>query len=146
MFGITLPPWAMALILKVAMYGAIAAAGAVAWTYVPLIGPHAVETRLGKDVDTWKAAEAKWEAAANGWQASFKSSEAIRDQETSTARAAVNSDAQACDARVAEARRSISALQALTRKEPTLDPATHCPVRALMPDDGLRDALQPGAP
>lgn len=145
MFGITVPAWAMSLIIKAGAVLAIMAAGAVAWNFAPFIGPQAVETRQAKDVVTWQTASNSWKVAAAGWETSFHDSEAIRAGETSTSRAAVNADATTCDARVAEARRSTSAIQMLTRKDPALDPATHCPVRSVMPSDSLRDALQPGA-
>lgn len=142
---IPLPPWALKLILGGLGALALMAVGAAAWDRMPLIGPHAVIGRLTKDRDAWKTSAADWKRAAGGWEASFRSSEAIRAGETNTARAAVNADAAACDDRVREARRSTSAIQALTRKEPTIDPTTHCPVRSLMPSIGLRDALRPTA-
>ena len=51
--------------------------------------------------------------------------------------------AEACSARVAEARRSSSAIRDLLNQEAPRDPQG-CPVRALLPADGVRQAI--GAP
>lgn len=145
MFGLPIPAWAAQLLVRAGIVLGVMIAGAVAWTWCPLIGPHAVEARQVGQIASWKTSSDKWQAAAEGWEDSFHKGEALRGQETTAARAAVDDDAKACETRVAEARRSAQALKTLLAKETKIDPATHCPVRMLLPASGLQDALQPSA-
>lgn len=124
--------------------GALMAAGGVAWQNTPWIGPAAVEQRLEGERDQAKANAARWETSSHGWEASFHLAEGLRVGETARANAAVNADQTACDARVAEARRSSTAIRTIVRTEPARD-QNNCPVRSPIPNQRLRDALQPTA-
>lgn len=82
---------------------------------------------------------------ALGWAMSFAKAESLRRGEHGQAVAAVTADQRACDARVAQARRSTLAIQSLVSKEVPRDPQG-CPVRQLVDPRELRDALHPPAP
>lgn len=90
--------------------------------------------------DGWRNASDRWSATALGWRASFRAAEGLRGREHAQAVHAIDAAAQACDARVAEARRSAIAIHTLVNKEPAYD-ADHCPVRSLLDPGQLRDAL-----
>lgn len=124
--------------------GALAVAGALAWNFTPFVGPHSVIKGLRADLVESRQETKDWTTRAGEWEASFREAEKLRAQERGEAVAAVDEEAKACDGRVAEARRSSSAIRAITRKEPTRDEAD-CPVRELVPAGSLRDALQPAA-
>lgn len=96
-----------------------------------------------------KAAEASWHkkaddarAVAASWGVSFHQSEALRTSETAASRAALAEAGKSCDARVAKARASATAIHSIITKEPKYD-AAHCPVRALADPNQLRDAIDP---
>lgn len=143
MFGLPIPAWAAQLLVRVGIAVGVMIAGAALWTYCPLIGPHAVQARQAQQIADWKKSAEQWQDSSTAWEASFHKAEGLRVNETVAARAAVDEDAKACETRVAEARRSAQALKTLLAKETKLDPATHCPVRVLLPTSGLQDALQP---
>jgi hypothetical protein len=140
----TLPPFVTALAVRAALWGAVAAAGAVAWQFTPIIGPSAVQRALREDLSEARDISQQWERAALGWQTAFGASERTRADEQKVARAAVETDQQACNVRVAEARRSSAAIRTIITKEPRYD-AKGCPVRAMSRADELRDALQGSA-
>lgn len=91
----------------------------------------------------WRGATETWEANAKAWEASFRKAEAYRAQEHAAAVAAVNQAQAACDARVAQARKSALAIHNLVTKEVPRDPQG-CPVRQLVDPRELRNAI--GAP
>ena len=136
-----------------ALAGAAAmfAAGVLAATVTPLVGANARVAHaraqvdgLKADVRAWRRSQADTAALAKAWARARGQSEALRKSETAQARAAVNAQASACDARIATARRSAAALSTLLSKEPTRDP-NGCPVRELLDSRQLRDALRPPA-
>lgn len=143
MFG--LPSWAAKLIGYAAVVAAVLALGAGLWHKFPVIGPAAVQRRLTDERDTARETAARNRALAIAWATSAGKSEGLRQREKTDARAAVNAEARACTARVAEARRSALAIRSITRQETPRDPQG-CPVRQLVPSDRLRDALQPSHP
>lgn len=72
--------------------------------------------------------------------------DAIAEQARANAQTAVgdaNETAAACEARLAEARRSSAAIRDLLNQEVPRDPQG-CPVRAMLDPDGVREAI--GAP
>src|SRR3954471_24472011 len=75
--------------------------------------------------------------------AAARASEANRKTEHTAAVSALADAGKACDARVAEARRSAGAIKTIVEKPHAVDPASHCPVPDLVPARELRDALQP---
>lgn len=95
-----------------------------------------------RDRDTWRTAARDYKAAAEGWQRSYRASEDIRAAEKAEGRAAATEASSACDARVAEARRSARAIETIVTKEVPRDPQG-CPVRELVPAGELRNALRP---
>lgn len=94
-----------------------------------------------RDRDTWRTAARDYKAAAEGWQRSYRASEDIRAAEKAEGRAAASEASSACDARVAEARRSARAIERIVTKEPARD-QNGCPRRDLVPADWLSDALK----
>lgn len=120
------------------------AAGGLAWQYTPWIGPGAVEQRLEGERDQASTRATQWETSSHGWEASFRASDALRAGETARANAGINADQTACEARVAEARRSATSIRTIVRTEPARD-QNNCPVRQPIPNQRLRDALQPTA-
>ena len=144
-----MPPFVVSFLIKAAPYIAafavIFGAGVYTSHKAPFFGSDATVSRLTKDRDVQKAqALTNWRA----WKAekgAFDQSEALRGQEGSQAVRAVTQAVQACDARVATARRSTAAIAAITGKAPTYD-ANSCPVRELVDPGRLRDALGYPAP
>lgn len=141
----SLPPWAMRAILGVIGVAMIATGGAMLWHEAPVIGPAAAQHRLTTERDTARKAADDNRALAIAWAKSAGKSEGLRSREKTEARAAVNAEANSCTARVTEARRSALAIRSITRQETPRDPQG-CPTRAMLPEHGLRDALQPARP
>lgn len=82
-------------------------------------------------------------ATVAGLRTSLAASEKNRAAEFAGAKAAVSEAALACDARVAEARRSQRVIRSIVEKPVPSDPGTHCPVPDRVSADELRNALQP---
>ena len=117
-----------------------AALGALVVWFLPVVGFGAQIVRAELEADTWKQAAADWRRSSNGWESSFRSSEATRKKEQGRAVEAVDIERRACNAEVAEARRSARVIEKIVTKEPTYD-ANRCPVRELVDPDRLREAL-----
>lgn len=94
------------------------------------------------DLTTARAAVTAWRKSTEAWRSARDAAEAVRALETATARQAVDGALVACDARVARAKASQSAIQSILTTEPPHDPA-NCPLRSLVPHDLLRDAIDP---
>lgn len=94
------------------------------------------------DADGWRKATAAVSRLAVGWATAYGKSEGYRAREQVDAVADVNAAAKTCDDRVARARTSAAAIQALVTKEPPHDP-NGCPVRRLLDARQLRDATAP---
>ncbi len=132
------------LILALVGGAVLMATGATAWHFTPWIGPAAVQAGLQRELQASRLMAFSWEQSSRGWERSFRAAEGLRVQERTRAENAVSADADACDARVAEARRSSTAIRTIVRTEPARD-QNNCPVREPIPNQRLRDALQPGA-
>ena len=81
-------------------------------------------------------------ARARAWEASYRQADALRREEQGRALRAVSEGEAMCDARVAKARKSSTAIQTIVKTETRYDP-TGCPVRERVPDGLLNDALRP---
>lgn len=129
------------------LLGAVAALALLLGLYemTPVIGPRARVERVAEDRDAWRRATEAWTRNAGAWQASFRASEKLRDDEGQAALTATNAQQSSCDARVAEARRSSKAIERLLSHEPPKPDARGCPGRALLDPGELRDALAPAA-
>lgn len=114
--------------------------GALIVWFLPVVGFGAQIVRAELEADTWKQSAADWQKASNGWESSFRSSEALRKREQDRAVDAVDLERTACTALVNEARRSAVVIEKIVTKEPTYD-ANRCPVRELVDPDSLREAL-----
>lgn len=114
--------------------------GALLVWFLPVVGFGAQIVRAELEADTWKQSAADWQKASNGWESSFRSSEALRKREQDRAVDAVDLERTACTALVNEARRSAVVIEKIVTKEPTYD-ANRCPVRELVDPDSLREAL-----
>jgi len=130
------------VVAALAPYALAAVVGALIWTWTPLVGSHARYGRLEARHDLAVRSARAWEQHAQGWQASFRVAETIREGEQKASRAAVAQLADQCDARVSEARRSTRIIEHIVTKEPTYD-ENRCPVRSLVDPDQLRSALRP---
>jgi hypothetical protein len=123
--------------MKNLIYGAV---GAVLLILLIWLGVSLGQVaHLAKDRDNWKASAGEYLKAAGAWEASYRDDAGKRAKEGGDAIAATSAAAKACDARVAAARRSASAIQTIITKEPDYDQA-HCPVRRPVGFDLLRDA------
>lgn len=121
---------------------AVAVMGAVAWHFLPGIGPGDRLHRAAQETASWKSEAGDQARLARNWKASFDASETLRKQETTDAIEAVASEIERCAARVTEARQSARVIERIVTKEPTYD-ENRCPVRELVDPDQLRQALQP---
>ncbi|MFZ3005841.1 MAG: hypothetical protein WA047_06670 [Phenylobacterium sp.] len=124
---------------------AIAAAGFTAAEVYEHRAPLGLSHKLAMartDTASWRKATGDVSRLAVAWATSYGKSEGFRAREQADAVADVNDAAKACDARVARARTSVAAIQALVTKEPPHDP-NGCPVRRLLDARQLRDATAP---
>jgi hypothetical protein len=94
------------------------------------------------DRDHWRGEAETWKVAAARYKAAHAASESRRAAEAGQAVKAVSEAEIACDARVAQARRSAQAIRTIIEREVPRDP-NGCPVRQLVDPDSLRDALRP---
>lgn len=122
----------------------VAVVGAVVWHWTPIVGPRAQLAALEERRATLETERDDWRRAAQGWEASYRSSEALRGRERTTAQAAAASLIEQCSARVAEARASARVVERIVTREPTYD-ESRCPVRERVDPGLLRDALRPSA-
>jgi hypothetical protein len=81
-------------------------------------------------------------ARARAWEASYRQADALRREEQGRALRAVSEGEAMCDARVAKARKSSTAIQTIVKTETRYDPSG-CPVRERVPDSLLNAALAP---
>ena len=102
----------------------------------------AAKRRLAGELEAAEALAARHEAAARGWRRSFEAAEGLRAEERKSAVRAVAAAASSCAVRIAEARRSATAIHSIVTEETTHDPKG-CPDRRLVPAERLRDALAP---
>lgn len=109
---------------------------------LPVIGPGARIGALKADVRAAEKGASDNAKAAAAWELSFRSSEAARKGDQHAAAAAVTAANQACDTRLAEARRSTKVIERIVNAPAKLD-ASGCPVRGLVDPGELRDALNP---
>lgn len=89
-------------------------------------------------VQTWRVERLKPQLAEA--RAAIAEWEGYRE----AAQTSADDAAKACDARVADARRSAQRIASLMELPHATDPAG-CPVRSLLPDDLLREAVSPSA-
>lgn len=84
----------------------------------------------------------KWQGASKAWEDAFHRSEGLRKDENNAAIDAVNQTQNACDKRVADARKSAQALKGLFAKPIPTDPKG-CPDPGMFTADDLRPVLRP---
>jgi hypothetical protein len=96
---------------------------------------------LVKDRDAWKAATTAWRGVAGGWKHAYEVARDRRASEAGTARISAAQASIACSVRIAEARRSTAAIDALFPKETPRDPQG-CPVRRLADPERVHGALE----
>lgn len=125
---------------RIAGLAGVAVALALALAAIYLAGVSAGKAKVSGDRDTWRATARNYLASAKAWEGSFRRAESIRGDERAQAERAVSAVTQACDARIATARRSAAAIQSIVTKETRYD-ESHCPVRAVVGAGELRDAL-----
>lgn len=120
------------------------------WWAVPIIALVAfagVQTlRLKASASSLEASRletAREKASAAAWQASYRQADALRREEQGRALRAVSEGEAMCDARVARARKSSTAIQTIVKTETRYD-SIGCPVRARVDPSLLQDALRPG--
>ncbi|CAN5855382.1 hypothetical protein BH11PSE1_BH11PSE1_16410 [soil metagenome] len=121
---------------------AIFTAGVLAATFTPFVGANARVGRAQHQVQAWRGHAENNRLTALAYAKRAGESEGLRKLEVRASIAAVDHQAAACVARIAQARRSAAAISLLTHKEPTRDP-NGCPVRQLLDPRQLRDALRP---
>lgn len=131
--------------MKAALAAGAVLAVVAAYEFVPVVGAQARIERVREDRDDWRKAADEWHRAAEGWEASYRSSEGLRDAERATAAAAMAEADRACLARVAEARRSARAIKEIVNAPVPTDDAGR-PGRQLFDPGVLRDALGARAP
>ncbi len=124
------------LALAAGAVGAVALAVGVVYG----AGVSAGKAKIAGDRDAWRETARQYLGSAKAWEKSFRRAEQLRGDERLAAIRAVNDAGKACDARVAAARRSAVAIQAITTKEVRYD-ENRCPVRAVVGAGELRDAL-----
>lgn len=115
---------------------ALAGAGAVIAALLYVMG-------LSADRDRWRVAAGDWKGHAVAWERHARGVAKLRREEGRQAVNAIQEAGRACDARVAGARKSASAIRTIITREPTYD-QNHCPVRERVDPGLLRDALRPG--
>ena len=121
------------------------AGGVVAWQ-APFVGAgHRIST-LEKSRDKGFAAYSDWRRYGLSEREAFRESERLRKAEQGAARGAASDQDAQCDARVAAARASASAINRIIQREPAYVPQTNCPVRRLADPGLVRDGLQPPGP
>lgn len=130
------------LLLKLAGPALIAAIAIGAAYATPLVGFKAQIHRIDESRDKWRRSSEEWTKAADGWQASFRASDANRTTEQRQAVTALTETANACEVRMKTARKSASAIRSIVNREPTYD-ASHCPQRSTVDAASLRDAISP---
>lgn len=94
------------------------------------------------DLGAWRAAQIETAKVATSWAASAGKSEALRRTEQGAAIGAVNQVQAQCADRVAKARASARAIQAIVNREVPTD-AQGCPIRQFVDARELRDAIAP---
>lgn len=99
---------------------------------------------LTVDRDNWKQSAWTYDAAWKSWAASYWKSESLRGQEDGQARNGAQSDSDTCDARIAAARSSASAITRIVTVEATCE-AGSSPTRRLVSSRELCVALTPAA-
>ncbi|MFC5370946.1 hypothetical protein ACFPIF_00165 [Brevundimonas faecalis] len=140
--GLALARTIGALLKPLLPWIAAAVVGALAWHFLPAIGPADRLDRAAQESAAWKREAIDALGVARNWKASFTASETLRNREAADARKAVASEIDRCAARVAEARQSARVIERIVTKEPAYD-QNRCPVRSLVDPDQLRQALQP---
>lgn len=111
------------------------------------VGIHLAHDAVTKaDLVKTKTSLGAWQTYGVAEKAAFDGEHQGRLADQHTAQASANAGDAQCSARVAEARRSASAITELLNKEPAHDPQTSCPMRSLMDAGQLRDALDPPVP
>ena len=112
----------------------------VAVVLAALVG---LNTCTAKDRNDWKEQAGFWKGRAVGWNAAYVVSEKRRKLEQRQAVAAISETQGACDARVAEARRSARVIRQIVER-PVARDENNCPRRGIVTAaDGLSDALRP---
>lgn len=115
---------------------ALCGAGAVLAALLYVMG-------LSADRDRWRVAAGDWKGHAVAWERHSRGVAKLRREEGRQAVTAATEADRACDARVAAARKSSTAIRSIIQKVPTYD-QNHCPVRERVDPGLLRDALRPG--
>lgn len=97
---------------------------------------------LAADRDHQRDLAAAWKGHAVAWERHSRGVAKLRRAEGRQAVNAIQEAGRACDARVADARKSSAAIRTIIQKVPTYD-QNHCPVRERVDPGLLRDALRP---
>lgn len=125
------------------------ALGTLALRYLPhllalalVVGGILYVAGLSADRDRWRVAAGDWKGHAVAWERHSRGVAKLRRAEGRQAVNAVQEASRACDARVADARKSSAAIRTIIQKVPTYD-QNHCPVRERVDPGLLRDALRP---
>lgn len=124
-------------------FAPLAIAGALAVTAyqtAPIVGVNAQRHHLEHQRDQWKKVARGWEENTRLSQLAFHKSEALRAEETASARQAIEAETASCNLRVAEARKSALAIKRIVERPVKVD-ANQCPVRETVSADDLKAAL-----
>jgi hypothetical protein len=131
------------LMLAIALAGAVA--GATVWTWTPYLGPKASAAGLERRLDATESGAAAWKRHAEGWERLARRVDGARGDDARRASGAAAAADVACRSRIAAARASSRAIEALIFPEHAHEePALGCPARRLLDHERLRDALDPG--
>lgn len=133
------------LIVKAAPWILVAVVGAALWHHAPVWGPAARINAITLEASAAKESARKWRENAQGWEAAFRTAEALRGKETQAAGDAVEAQAQQCRAEVAAARASARVIERIVTRESAYD-ENRCPIRRTIDLGSLRDALAPDRP
>lgn len=99
---------------------------------------------LTVDRDNWKSSAVAYDIAWKRWAAAYWQSEALRGQEGQQATNAAQNDSDTCDAQIAAARSSASAITKIVTKGATCEIGSS-PSRKLIEPRELCNALTPAA-
>lgn len=114
--------------------GAIAVLIGVIWFQAAQV------TKVRKDRDQWRSSALAYQVSAGEWNASFKASEKMRQDDQQVATQAFNASEASCDARVEKARSSAVKIERLVTNVPTCKPGETIE-RKLIDPRALSDAI-----
>ena len=125
----------VALLARFWQLGAIAILIGVIWFQGAQV------TKVRKDRDQWRSSALAYQVSAAEWQASFKASEKMRQDDQQVATQAFNASEASCDARIAKARSSAVKIERLVTNVPVCKPGETIERRLLDPQS-LADSLR----